>query len=81
MPLSLSSLSLSPPPVTLIPTDTGLNTWRAPWGFTAFPGAQARSESRSVQPWAAACRSALQNAPGPPGRAAKQAARLEGGHA
>ena len=42
--LSLLPLSLSLPPVTLTPTDTGRDTWRAPWGFTAFPGAQARSE-------------------------------------
>ena len=49
------ALSLALPPVTLTPTDTGLDTWRAPWGSTpsgpsrglenclgAFPGAQAR---------------------------------------
>ena len=44
--LSLSpSLSLSPPPVTLTPPDTGRTTWRAPGGgFTAFPGGQARSD-------------------------------------
>ena len=42
---SARALSPSLPPVTLTPTDTGRDTWRAPGGgFTAFPGGQARSD-------------------------------------